>query len=124
MIKELDISQFSEMYVTNRYRLDLWRYFLINILIDKNLNIEQFYVLGSFITAKVFPNDIDLIIPVNVVDEELHQYTQNLKKKYSDKLHIYWAYNEQEIDYNYLYSNVIKNPSITNHEIVRVIIGR
>lgn len=123
MIEELDIYQFSEKFVNNKYRLELWRYFIANILTDKNLNINQFYVFGSFITSKIFPSDIDLIISIKVDNEELHQYTQKLKVKYGEKLHIYFAYNIEEIDYEYIYKNVIKNASFTNHNIIKVKLG-
>ncbi len=91
-IKKLNLQEFLDAYVTNEKRKRLFDKFLEDLQVIKSqCSCMRIIVFGSYITSKLEPNDIDLMI--SLIPES--EYVYDLM---TDGL---WQKNRKEIDIQY-----------------------
>lgn len=91
-IRQLDLDDFSEAYVTTDRRKYLFDKFLEDLRVIKSqCSCMRIIVFGSYITSKSEPNDIDLMISLIPGSEYVYDFM-------TDGL---WQKNRNEVDVQY-----------------------
>ncbi|MBX2930867.1 MAG: hypothetical protein KF781_02840 [Chitinophagaceae bacterium] len=66
----LNIEQLIENFGYNKKRVVYLENFLELVLLFKKLGCKEIYIIGSYITTKEYPNDIDVCINASDIDEK------------------------------------------------------